>query len=116
MPYLQMRKQIGALLADLGPSSPEVAMRLGDSGVRGTPKDVHGCAIAAYLNAILGTEAQIRSVKVFRTSVRVLAGRPRIRISVGLPCAVQRFIEDFDKRRYPELIRDYPYKPDRAGF
>lgn len=105
MEYFETRRQVGELLADLGHTSNEVARTLENGGVRGTPGDVSGCAVALYLNAVLGTEANVRSVKVDRTSVRVLRARPRISLSITLPEAVRTFVHAFDRRLYPELIR-----------
>lgn len=105
MEYFQTRRHVGELLADLGHTSNEVARTLEDGGVRGTPGDVRGCAVALYLNAVLGAEANVRSVRVDRTSVRVLRGRPRISLSITMPEAVRTFVHAFDRRLYPELIR-----------
>lgn len=105
MQYLETRRQVGELLAGLGHTSGEVARRLAASGVRGKPRDAHSCAIALYLNAILGPEARIRSVRVDRTTVRVVAGRPSLPMSIKLPEAVRTFVRAFDERLYPELVR-----------
>lgn len=105
MQYLQMRKQIGELLTDLGRTSGEVAMKLTSTGVQGIPKDVHGCAVARYLSAILGTEARIHSVRVDTTRVRVLVGRSRIPISIRLSEPIRTFIQAFDQNLYPDLVR-----------
>ncbi|MBO0693290.1 MAG: hypothetical protein J2P58_10375 [Acidimicrobiaceae bacterium] len=113
MQYLELRRQVGGLLANLGPTSGAVAMQLRDSGVRGIPKDVHRCAIARYLNAILGTEAQIHSIRVEKNSVQVLAGRPRIPVFIALPESVRVFVRAFDQRLYPELILNTPESPSQ---
>lgn len=105
MQYLEMRRQVGELLGDLGHSGADVATTLRESGVRGTPKDVHSCAIAVYLSAVLRADTRVLSVEVNSFSVRVLAGRLGIPMSVALPEAVQSFIRGFDQRLYPELIR-----------
>lgn len=115
MQYLQVRKQVDTLLTDLGHTSGEVAMTLRNSGVRGTPRDVHSCAVALYLNAILGGEAHVHSVEVYRTTVRVFAGRPRIRMSISLSEPLQAFIQAFDRRLYPDLIRADQEDASRAS-
>lgn len=116
MQYLEMRKQVGELLGDLGHSGADVAMTLSDSGVRGTPKDVRSCAIAVYLSAVLGADTRVLSVEVNSFRVRVISGRFGIPTSVALPEAVQSFIRGFDQRCYPELIRDNrQQRPSRAA-
>lgn len=115
MQYFRLRKQVGELLTDLGRTGDEVAMRLRNSGVCGTPKDVHGCAIALYLNAILGTETGIRSIRVDRACVHLSAGRWMMPMSIPLPGAVRTFIQAFDRQLYPELVGGNQEKPTRAG-
>lgn len=115
MQYLETRRQVGDLLADLGHTSGEVARQLASSGVRGKPRDAQSCAVALYLHAILGPEARIRSVRVDRTTVRVIAGRPSLPMSIKLPDAVRTFIRAFDERLYPELIRGGVETDQRAS-
>lgn len=105
MQYLRLRRQVRTLLADLGHTSDEVAATLRDSGVLGTPKDVHGCAIARYLNAILGSETCVQSVGVGQTRVRLVIGRTKLPLSVALPEPAQAFVRSFDKFLYPGLVR-----------
>ena len=106
MRYMQMRSQVGELLADLGHNGADVAVALRDSGVRGIPRDVHSCAVAVYLSAVLRADTRVLAVEVNSCRVRVLCGRLGIPMSIPLPEAVQSFIKAFDQRRYPELIRD----------
>lgn len=99
-----LERQVAAFLVGLGSSGVEVAARLAREGVRGVPGDTDDCAVAVYLHAVLGPDDQVRSVKVAGGAVAVSRCRRR-GVSVPLPEPVRAFIGEFDKGRFPTLVR-----------
>lgn len=94
------------LLSDLGNSPAEIAHRLSTLGVRGVPTDVNQCAIALYLNAVVGADRHVHSLSVWNDRVRVSFGRVFTQsCDVPLSSCLQEFIDRFDARSYPELVR-----------
>jgi hypothetical protein len=94
------------LLAGLGSTSTEVARSLAHFGVRGVPADIHQCAIALYLNAVVGGDRHVRSVAVWNDRVRVSFGHLLGRAAeVPLTPCLREFIDRFDAFNYPDLLR-----------
>ncbi|MDA8298305.1 MAG: hypothetical protein M0004_17305 [Actinomycetota bacterium] len=94
------------LLSDLGGSPGDIAHRLSALGVRGVPTDVNQCAIAVYLNAVVGADRHVHSLSVWNDRVRVTFGRILTQsCDVPLSSCLQEFIDRFDARSYPELVR-----------
>lgn len=99
-----LERQVAAFLVGLGSTGVEIAARLAREGVRGVPGDTDDCAVAVYLHAVLGPDHQVRSVTVNDGAVAVSRCRRR-GISVPLPEPVRAFIGEFDKGRFPVLVR-----------
>ena len=101
----ELRGQVAQELRSLGSSKDEVAQRLEAAGVRGTPSSVSDCAIAVYLSAVVASDARVDAVLVGDHRVFIkLDGRWRL-LGTPLPKPLRRFVTDFDRRRYPALVR-----------
>jgi len=99
-----LERRVAAFLVGLGSTGAEIAARLACEGVRGVPGDTDDCGLAVYLHAVLGPDHQVRSVKVTGDAVAVYRWRRR-GIAVPLPEPVRAFIGEFDKGRFPILVR-----------
>jgi hypothetical protein len=102
----ELRGQVRDLLGSLGEDTSLVAKHLEEAGVRGTPRDSSGCAIAVYLSAVIGADPAVRNLKV--TADRVIITRsPRWRppMTVSLPVSLRSFVASFDRDCYPQLTR-----------
>lgn len=112
-----LRRRTGQALAGLGSSASEVADRLRGYGVTGTPASLEGCALALFLQGLIGSEPRVSSILVMHSSVLIYPDRAMSwPIVVGLPRALRRFIEAFDRGLYTDLVRrrsDQP--PTRAS-
>lgn len=97
---------VAGMLAELGGTPADVARSLGDLGVHGVPADVHQCALAAYLHAVVGGDRHVKALNVWSDRIRITFGR-----FVGQPCEVplssclREFIDRFDGLCYPDLVR-----------
>src|SRR5665213_1692349 len=60
----RVKKQTRDLLFGLGSCRSQVAASLVSFGVRGTPKDSLGDAVAVYLGAVVGSDGRVRSIAV----------------------------------------------------
>lgn len=109
----RLKKQTNGLLAELGRSSEEVAASLHEVGIEGVPKSNRSCAIALYLQAVMGGEPEVRAVVVGPCSLVIQLigprdGRPGGRLLVQLPKPVRRFVAAFDAGQFPGMVRDKP--------
>jgi hypothetical protein len=107
----QLRRQTTTLLDGLGSSPDEVATSLQAAGVQGVPKNNRSCAVALYLNVLMGPDTRIRSVTVGHCSllinlVKPTDLRPAGRLLVQLPKPVRQFIAAFDAQLYPAVTRE----------
>jgi hypothetical protein len=107
----QLRRQTTTLLDGLGTSPDAVATSLQAAGVQGVPKNNRSCAVALYLNVVMGPDTRIRSVTVGHCSllinlVKPTDLRPAGRLLVQLPKPVRQFIAAFDAQRYPAVTRE----------
>ncbi len=101
-----IRTSAVTLLDSLGTSLDEVAGSLARTGVVGTPSDPQGCAVANFLQAVIGADPEVRSIHVSRSDVIIeTAGWWRPRVVVRLPDPVRCFVAAFDERHYPQLLR-----------
>lgn len=100
-----IRASLHQLLAGLGASGSEVAQTLQAAGVRGTQRDIRDCALASYLRAIVTGEMRVRSIVVRGPSILVHRTGLRPAIWLSVPDPVECFITDFDRGKFPELIR-----------
>lgn len=119
----QLKRQSRSLLADLGDNPDRVAASLQDAGVQGIPKDNRSCAVALYLAAQMGCEAEVRSVTVghcsmLMTLVNPRTGRPAGRLLIQLSKPIRQFVAAFDAMEYPDIVRGRPDvrpPPDRSA-
>jgi hypothetical protein len=115
----RLKKQTSSLLVGLGDNPNEVAASLEAAAVRGVPKDNRSCAVAVYLNSLMGAEPSIRSITVGHCSLVVnLVGpdqRPAGRLLVQLPKPIRQFVAAFDQWRYPTVVRGCPVGPEAAA-
>lgn len=94
------------VLASLGSTPNEVATSLQAFGVRGLPADIHQCAIALYLNAVVTGDRHVRAVAVWNDRIRISFGRFFGRpTEVPLSGCLREFIDRFDAMSYPDLVR-----------
>ena len=102
----ELRGHAAGVLGSLGDDPSEVARRLREAGVKGTPGDPRDCAIAVYLSAVVAADASIRAVKVTTDSVVISpAKRWHPPVVVGLSEPLRTFVAGFDRRAYPDLVR-----------
>ena len=100
-----LRRRTGEALTGLGSSASDVACRLRGYGVTGTPGSLDECALALFLQGLIGTEPRVSSVVVLPSSVLVYTDREGSwPIVVELPRALRRFVEAFDRGIYTELL------------
>jgi hypothetical protein len=116
----RLKKETNVLLHQLGSSPDEVAASLQAAGVHGVPKDNRSCAVALYLAAQMGSEAQVRAITVGHCSMLVSLvaprdSRPAGRLWIQLPKPVRRFVAAFDAKEYPSLVRDPPARPEASA-
>ncbi len=100
----QLRRSVRCYVRSMGGSPEAVARRLNDEGVKGLPGQVSECALARYLQAVIGSEMSIRRVVVKEWTVRVFRIGHRLPSVTRLPGPAARFIRAFDAGCYPELI------------
>jgi hypothetical protein len=106
----QLKRQTRTLLLELGDTPDRVAASLEAAGVRGVPKDNRSCAVALYLSAQMGTEAEVRAVTVGHCSMLITLvnpddSRPAGRLLVQLSKPMRRFVAAFDALEYPMIVR-----------
>ena len=102
---------VTAALRTLDVESWEIAEKLEAAGIKGTPMDECRCALAAYLYRLI---PEAERVHVEAEDVRVIGWIPgefgldgdRISRLFELPPGAQDFVQDFDKGRYPNLIKE----------
>lgn len=116
----QLKKQTRTLLGALGDNPDQVAASLQAAGVQGVPRDNRSCAVALYLSAQLGSEADIRSVTVGHCSMLVSLVNPEDRRPAGklliqLSKPMRRFVAAFDAWQYPAIVRDEPARVSRPA-
>lgn len=100
-----LRRRTGQALEGLGSSASDVAGRLRGYGVKGTPGSFEECALALFLQGLIGAEPRVSSVVVMHSSVLIYPDRERSwPVVVGLPRALRRFIEAFDRGIYTDLV------------
>ncbi len=109
IPLRRLKRQTSSLLSELGRSPDEVAASLHAFGVEGVPKDNRSCAVALYLSAQMGSEAEVRSITVGHCSMQITLvardARPAGRLHIQLPKPVRRFVAAFDAGQYPTIVR-----------
>ncbi len=106
----QLKQQTRSLLIGLGTSADEVARSLASAGVNGVPKNNRSCAVALYLNVLMGADMRVGSIKVGHCSLFIEMAsasgtRPAGRLQVQLPKPVRQFVAAFDAHTYPAVTR-----------
>ena len=100
-----IKRNVSALLDQLGGTSAAVATSLQQAGVQGDPFLVGRCPLARYLHAVVGVEPRVGKVKVGLYKAVINGPRWWQPMTVDLPTPVRGFVVDFDRGRYPELFR-----------
>jgi hypothetical protein len=101
----ELTTTIESFLSDLGDNATDVADCLRRERVQGLPRHSTKCAVAKYLNAVVGTEQQVQTLSVGNN--KLLVRGPRWwsgRLRIELPVAVRQFIAAFDRYAYPDLV------------
>ena len=99
-----LRAETTRLLHDLGGSADEVATELETAGVKGIPGSGTGCAIARYVNAVMGSDPRLGPITVSNEAVTVLGRHwwtPPVIVPVPIP--VRSFIVRFDREDFVNL-------------
>jgi hypothetical protein len=99
-----LRRSVRQHLDSLGDSPGRISDRLRAEGVKGVPGESRNCALARYLQAVIGAEQSVTSVSVFERSIRIRRPGFHPPTFVTLPKAASAFIRDFDTGSFPELI------------
>jgi len=88
----------------LGGSAEAVAKELETAGVKGVPGSGTGCAIARYVNAVMGSDPRLGPITVSNEAVTIL-GRHwwTPPVIVPVPLAVRSFIVRFDREDFASL-------------
>ncbi len=99
-----LRTETTRLLNDLGGSAEAVATELHSAGVKGVPGSGTGCAIARYVNAVMGSDPRLGPITVSNEAVTILGRHwwtPPVIVPVPLP--VRSFIVRFDREDFVNL-------------
>jgi hypothetical protein len=114
----EIKVQIRDLLVGLGEDRSAVAGTLARAGVQGVPADADRCAVAQYLQAVVGADPRVESIGVHVGHVRVwLSDQRRLHlpVRVRVPGSVRKFVAAFDASVYPTLIRTTMSRLDRPA-
>ena len=107
-----LRAQVSEALEALGPRASDVANSLAVAGVRGVSQETERCALAVYLNAVLGGERRIHRVVVRAEELEIGCPR-RPKVFMRYPPGVSAFIAAFDRGFFPNLLLPRPSETDR---
>jgi hypothetical protein len=99
-----LKAQTTQLLKDLGSTSEAVAGQLEAAGVKGVPGSGTGCAIARYVNAVMGSDPRLGPVNVNNEAVTIFGRHWWTRpVIVPVPPPVRGFIIRFDRDEFRNL-------------
>ena len=106
-------KNLSELLAGLGDNPHDIASTLQAARVTGIPRHAKECAIAVYLHAVLMGDSRMRSLEVWndRISIKLTRWWCR-RLNVRLSQPLREFVSEFDRLRYPDLVRTAVVRED----
>lgn len=112
-----LRHSIHQHIRSLGDTPADVARHLEDHGVSGLPGRAGDCAVARYLQVVIGSETTVKQVVVMERTVRVRRTGWRPTLVLRLPRAITAFVRSFDAGQYPTLIqaRDGERRPARES-
>jgi hypothetical protein len=99
-----LRQAVEAFVGSLGSSPGAIATTLASLDVRGTPKSASGCAIARYLQVMIGSEPTVTKVAVFNRNIQISRSGRRLNLTISAPDTITRFIKAFDSGCYPQLL------------
>ena len=99
-----LRKAVRELLGSLGSDPGAIASSLTRLQVRGTPKSLNGCAMARYLQVVIGSEPTITHITISRRAAHLSRSGRHLDLTLKLPEAVSTFIASFDSGCYPQLL------------
>ena len=100
-----IKRNVSVLLDQLGSTSGAVATSLRQAGVQGDPFLVSRCPLARYLHAVVSVEPRVGKIKVGLYKAVINGPRWWQPMTVDLPAPVRGFVVDFDRGRFPELLR-----------
>jgi hypothetical protein len=100
-----IKRNVAVLLEQLGGTSDAVATSLQRAGVQGDPFLVSRCPLARYLHAVVGIEPRVGKIKVGLYKAVINGPRWWQPMTVDLPAPVRGFVVDFDRGRFPDLLR-----------
>jgi hypothetical protein len=106
-----IKRNVSVLLDQLGDTSAAVAASLHQAGVQGDPFLVSRCPLARYLHAVIGVEPRVGKIKVGLYKAVINGPRWWQPMTVDLPAPVRGFVVEFDRGRYPDLLRRPRVKP-----
>jgi hypothetical protein len=109
-----VKRNVSILLDQLGGTSQAVATSLQQAGVQGDPFLVSRCPLARYLHAVVGTEPRVGKIKVGLYKAVINGPRWWQPMTVDLPAPVRGFVVDFDRGRFPDLLRRLKERPVSA--
>jgi hypothetical protein len=99
-----LKAQTTQLLKDLGSTSEGVAGQLETAGVKGVPGSGTGCAIARYVNAVMGSDPRLGPINVNNEAVTIFGRHWWTRpVIVPVPPPVRGFIIRFDRDEFRSL-------------
>jgi hypothetical protein len=91
-------------MGSLGSDPVAIASSLTRLQVHGTPKSLNGCALARYLQVVIGSEPTITRISISRRAAHLSRSGRHFDLTLKLPPAVSTFIAAFDSGAYPELV------------
>lgn len=100
----ELRRSVRGHLRGLGESAGTVAHRLRSEGVRGLPGEPTDCALARYLQAVVGSEMAVGRIVVKERMLCIRRTDGGMPILLRLPRAAARFVRAFDGGCYPDLV------------
>jgi hypothetical protein len=106
-----IKRNVSVLLEQLGGTPAAVATSLEQAGVQGDPFLVSRCPLARYLHAVVGVEPRVGKIKVGLYKAVINGPRWWQPMTVDLPAPVRGFVVDFDRGRYPALLRRPKNRP-----
>jgi hypothetical protein len=106
-----IKRNVSVLLEQLGGTSEAVATSLRQAGVQGDPFLVSRCPLARYLHAVVGVEPRVGKIKVGLYKAVINGPRWWQPMTIDLPAPVRGFVVDFDRGRFPDLLRRAKGRP-----
>src|SRR3974390_3526118 len=91
-----IRREVSGLIHELGSTYNAIADSLATHGVRGVPGNHEQCALARYLQAVIGADPETVAVSVPGPGGPVALSRGRPSVRLRLPAEVRAFIQAFD--------------------